>query len=166
MTRALSETEVYLALKKYLDGKGWEILGGQPPGGTNSIPLIELKDHEYKGKGSKGSKKVDLIAFKRPYFLLIELKAFRSESDIAKLREITRSASWRRAFVEALAEKRRLPGALDREPYMDSDRFLVKALGFNQGEAPGPEDFVTFLVGDRISIHIGTGIPDQPRSLL
>ena len=35
----VSETEIYLKLKKELPKKGWILIGGEPPDGTNSMPL-------------------------------------------------------------------------------------------------------------------------------
>jgi hypothetical protein len=163
----LSETEVYVNLKAYLQEKDWEILGGQPPGGTNSIPLIEIKDRDYRGKGSKGSKKIDLVGFREPFFLLVELKESLSESDISKLRDVTGDSVWREAFLVALEEKGRYPKGLQRYLYTRSDSFLVKALGFNAGEGLGPRDFVTFLVGaDTVDVHLGAETPSELKSLL
>ena len=45
----------------------------KPPHGTDHI-VFEMHDSDYVGKGSKGSKKIDLLAYKKHYFLLIELK--------------------------------------------------------------------------------------------
>src|SRR3989344_1915664 len=81
----VSETQIYLTLKKYLPEKGWILVGGEPPDGTNSMPRIELKDDTHLVKGSKGSKKIDLLFFKEGYFLLLELKEMYNFSDVKKL---------------------------------------------------------------------------------
>ena len=52
---------------------GWNILGGEPPGGTDfELPVIEMKGSDLGS--SLGSKKIDLICFKDNFFLLLELK--------------------------------------------------------------------------------------------
>jgi hypothetical protein len=156
----LSETEIYLKLKAFLKNIGWQILGGQPPGGTNVIPLIELKDIAHKDKGSKGSKKIDLIAYKRPYFLLIELKPALDQSDIEKLREVTSQNAWRKAFFVALDEKRVCPKEVNEERYVEDGELLIKALGFNDGQGVGPSDFVTFLVAEEhVTVRVGRDLP-------
>jgi hypothetical protein len=48
------ENVVYKKLKKYLQQQSWIILGGEPPGGTNHIPVIEVRDSLNFEKGSKG----------------------------------------------------------------------------------------------------------------
>ena len=61
-------------MKEYLSKLEWTIVAGDPPHGTDHIPVFEMHDSDYVGKGSKGSKKIDLLAYKKKYFLLIELK--------------------------------------------------------------------------------------------
>lgn len=162
----LSETEIYLKLKSFLLSRSWILLGGQPPGGTNAIPIIEMKDELHKAKGSSGSRKVDLIAYKHPFFLLVELKPSLSRSDISKLREVTSDISWRRAFLRALDEKGVYPKGLSRDKYIENDQFFIRALGFNAGKGKGPDDFVTFLVSDGgIEVHIGRKLTTPIKNL-
>lgn len=148
---SLSETKIYLVLKKWLQEHGWLILGGEPPGGTNVIPVIELKDVEYKNKGSMGSKKIDLVCYKKDYFLLIELKENYSCSDIKKLNEIVGEEKWRKAFVRALKEKQapfisKLFFSLKESEYIEKEDFYIKAVGFNDSKASScPSDFAVFI---------------------
>ena len=148
---SLSETKIYLMLKKWLQKHSWIILGGEPPGGTNAIPVIELKDVEYTNKGSRGSKKIDLVCYKKGYFLLIETKENYSYSDIRKLNEIVGKEKWRRAFTRALKEKR-VPFISDpslflkESEYIEKEDFYIKAVGFNDSRASScPSDFVVFI---------------------
>src|SRR6266496_6729349 len=89
------ENVVYQKLKKYLQEQNWIILGGEPPGGTNHILVIEVRDSLNFEKGSKGSKKIDLVAYTSPFFLLLELKNSYSYSDIHKLNELMKYPSGR-----------------------------------------------------------------------
>src|SRR5438093_2911696 len=99
------EDVVYQKLKKYLQKQDWIILGGEPPGGSNHIPIIEVRDSLNLEKGSKGSKKIDLVAFKSSFFLLLELKRSYSYSDISKLNAMIKHPSGREAFLNALLAK-------------------------------------------------------------
>jgi hypothetical protein len=54
------ESVVYQKLKEYLQQQNWIILGGEPPGGTNHIPVIEVTNSLNLEKGRKGSKKLFL----------------------------------------------------------------------------------------------------------
>jgi hypothetical protein len=103
----MSEEEniVYQKLKDYLQQHSWIILGGEPPGVTNHIPVIEVRDPLNFEKGSKGSKKIVLVAFKLPFFLLLELTASYSSRDIHKLNKLTNYQSAREAFINALLAK-------------------------------------------------------------
>ena len=40
----IEENLIFQILKKYLREQNWIILGGEPPGGTNHIPVIEVRD--------------------------------------------------------------------------------------------------------------------------
>lgn len=163
----LNETQIYIALKEYLSDNYWQILGGEPPGGTDHLPVIELKDPINSEKGSKGSKKVDLICFKESYFLLLELKPRYSFSDVSKLNGITSKQEWREAFLKALEDKKVLPLELtgDRSLYTKDSSYLIKAVGYNEHQPLGPEDFVTFLVGNGVNYSLGKDVPYSIRKL-
>jgi hypothetical protein len=81
----VNEGEVYVAVSRYLRESGWIIIGGQPPAGTDHLPVIEIKDPAHLGKGSKGSFKPDLVAWDGAVLLLVELKPKFSMSDRTKL---------------------------------------------------------------------------------
>lgn len=145
------------------------VLGGEPPGGTDHIPVIEIKDNSNKEKGSKGSKKIDLIAFKDPFFLLLELKKLYANSDVIKLDEITQSSKLRRAFLDALNEKKVLDKhkiKLETSQYLSSSKFFIKSIGYNKSDKLGPEDYITYLVSpDKIETKYGENISDDIKSL-
>jgi len=164
----VSETEIYLKLKKELHKKGWILIGGEPPDGTNSMPRIELKDSSNISKGSKGSKKIDLVFFKGGFFLLLELKEEYDYSDVKKLNEIVQDEKWRKAFIIALKEKKALELkniSIDQQNYIHSNNLLIKAIAYSEGTAKH-DDFVTFIV-DKFgtNLHFGSGISENIKQL-
>lgn len=83
----MNETEVYIATKTVLKQLGLKLIGGQPPNGTDSFPVIEIADPSILSKGSKGSFKPDLIAFcpERQKIVIVECKPEFSLNDVEKL---------------------------------------------------------------------------------
>lgn len=83
----MNETEVYIATKTVLKQFGLKLIGGQPPNGTDSFPVIEIADPSILTKGSKGSFKPDLIAFcpTRQKIVIVECKPEFSLNDVEKL---------------------------------------------------------------------------------
>ena len=86
----MNETEVYMATKIALKQLGLKIIGGQPPNGTDSFPVIEIADGDILDKGSKGSFKPDLIAFHAmtQKIVVVECKPEFSMSDVDKLHQM------------------------------------------------------------------------------
>ncbi len=79
------EMDLYIDLKRYLRSQEWELIGGQPPSGTDHLPVLEMKTHVGAMKGSKESYKPDLVAYKTNQLLIVEIKPSYSASDNAKL---------------------------------------------------------------------------------
>ena len=134
-------------MKEYLSKLEWTIVAGDPPHGTDHIPVFEMHDSDYVGKGSKGSKKIDLLAYKKKYFLLIELKGKYAQSDIKKLDELISNEKWRYSFVNELKSKKiitKIDSDLDIDMYIKSTKFLIKAIGYNYVQKPTPNEFLTF----------------------
>ena len=164
----MQEDEVYLLVKDWLQDRGWKILGGEPPNGTNVIPRLYIKDANYQGKGSKGSKKIDIVTYKNGYFLLIEVKPTRSRSDEKKLNEIVSEKKWREAFINALKERRSFPeGALAEETYVEQKTYLVKTLAYDIRREEPLDDFIHIFVNPlgEISISFGYQISQEIRAL-
>lgn len=92
------EMELYISLKKYLKQQGWSLLGGQPPSGTDHLPLIEIKNQIGEAKGSKFSFKPDLVAYLERQILVVEIKPRFSQSDLKKLQEFSSVESRQNAF--------------------------------------------------------------------
>ena len=167
----LNETEIYLLVKNWLIDKNWQIIGAEPPGGTNHIPRIELHDPEYKLKGSKGSKKIDIVAYKNNFFLLLELKDDYSKisSDVKKLNTIVSEKKWLNAFYKSVSE-RKIPILesleTDLEDVILKKCNLIKAIGYNYNKRLGPDDYISFLIHNKsIIVHIGTKIRTTIRNL-
>ena len=70
----VNENIVYFFCKKLLKKSGIHVFAGEPPGGSDELHRVELKHPNFSEKGSKGSRKFDLIAHHKSTFLLIELK--------------------------------------------------------------------------------------------
>ncbi len=83
----MNETEVYITTNTVLKQLGLKLIGGQPPNGTDSFPVIEIADPSILSKGSKGSFKPDLIAFcpERQKIVIVECKPEFSLNDVEKL---------------------------------------------------------------------------------
>ncbi len=165
----MSEDAVYQKLKEYLKQQNWIILGGEPPGGTNHIPVIEVRNSLNLDKGSKGSKKIDLVAFKSSFFLLLELKYSYSYSDVSKLNELIKYPSGREAFLNSLLAKGLLKSnniRIDYQQYIMSSHYLIKSVGYNASNKLAPEDFITFLVYETfVKPSFGREISDQVKTL-
>lgn len=165
LLKALDENRLYQKVKKYLEDYKWIILGGQPAGGTDHLPIIEIKDYTNPHKGSKGSRKIDLIAFKNPFFLMSELKDSYVDKDICKLNEIADLPRLRLAFFNALREKEILKShhiEIKPQDYVDSGKYLIKSVGYNISSRSAPEDFVTFVLkGEIVKPSFGKQISEE-----
>ena len=91
----MDEDIVYILSKKWFLEKNFIILGGQPPNGSDNIPVIEIKDSFVKEKGSKGSYKPDLVCANSKFIILIECKPVYSFSDKEKLLSIENNITTR-----------------------------------------------------------------------
>ena len=147
---AISETTVYLRVKKHLKSTGWSLLAGQPPSGTDHLPVIEIKDDFESGNGSKGSFKPDLVAWKDDILVFIELKPLFNSPDQAKVENVLKSPLRIQALWEDLTQRR---VKIDTGELLSSRKTqtrVVGGLGYGgtQGEHP---HLWTFLVeGDEV----------------
>ncbi len=162
-----NENKVYQLLKPYVKNLGWIVLGGEPPGGTDHIPVIELKDPTNTGGGSKGSKKIDLVFFKDNYFLLLELKENFAQSDVTKLDEIVCSDVWRKSFFNAIRDKSiHLKHNIPLTEKDETQYTLIKSLGFNKKDGLSLPDYIVFHVdNDEIEIDFGSDIINNIKKL-
>lgn len=100
-----NETQVFISVKEFLVSQGWHVLGGQPPSGTDQLPIIEIKDPGFRGKGSKGSYKPDLVAWHNSCLAIIELKPKFSKSDRDKVSEVLNSPERLSSLWQGLIER-------------------------------------------------------------
>jgi len=153
----MNEGKIYYFLKNYLINKGWNILAGEPPNGSNSVPRIEIRSKNRLGIGSKGSYKIDLISLKLNTLLLIELKPKYNQGDINKLNVVTSERIG--DLFDALKER----CGLNR----DKIKQVVKCIGVNTlGNNTLPSDFLAFLVKGENEIELKYGDNLKPLVLL
>lgn len=101
----MREDEVYFHTKEFLRNSGLTVIAGQPPRGTDRVPVIEIKSPENDRKGSDGSFKPDLVAANEQVILVVECKPRYSSSDVQKLQELRASADRRRKLVEEILQR-------------------------------------------------------------
>lgn len=161
MAGLLSESEIYVYSKRFLRNHGWKLVGGEPPGGSDGLPRVEAKHPDKAEKGSRGSKKVDILAYKGGKLLLLELKSRFDEGDVVKLDELVGELRWRRALHDACLER----NAFQRAGVADGDlphrvlsgAALVKGIGIAHHHEV-PEDYLrlTLHAHDDIDVWIGS----------
>lgn len=151
----MDEGAVYYYAKTILREAGVNVFGGEPPGGSDELHRIELKDPEHGAKGSRGSRKFDLVAHHLGAFILIELKddASKLEGDVRKLDEVVSSDDWIGAFWDNLSERRLLgrrgiPDIGRRELARRKSDLFVRALGAPPSGYQPPDDYILLEVGD------------------
>lgn len=102
----MSEDEIYIYTKEWLIAKGYDILGGQPPNGSDDIPVVEIKKEKNQNKGSKGSFKPDLVAKDSKEILVVECKPKYNKDDEEKLNQVLINKKRQQLFVEELLQRR------------------------------------------------------------
>lgn len=160
MGDVLSESEIYVYSKRFLRNCGWKLIGGEPPGGSNALPRVEAKHPEKEVKGSEGSKKVDVIAYRDGNLLLLELKSTFDERDVMKLNELVSERRWRQSLLEACTER----NAFDRANVQDSNlpqrilsgEALVKGIGLGRYHKV-PRDYVLLVFHSATAVDTEVG---------
>ena len=130
------ETKLYIALKRHLRAREWLLIGGQPPNGTDHLPVLEIKDVNMVSKGSRDSFKPDLVAYKPGKIVIFEIKPKFSASDFEKLQNIENDFSRQASFWEEL-ESRRISddkGVLLKDLKLETD--LIFALAYESPHVP------------------------------
>lgn len=150
--KLLTEGEIYFYLKKYLTLHGWEIIGGEPPDGSDDIRRIEIRNKDHKGIGSTGSLKIDLMCFKGGIVLLIEIKPKYSLSDIEKLNLILNNR------LEDLFSALRERCNIEKTDIKATIKCIANSSMENK---KAPSDFVAFVVdtSNKVRIEKGKDIP-------
>tara|TARA_B110000444_G_C18810630_1_gene582388 strand:- start:245 stop:736 length:492 start_codon:yes stop_codon:yes gene_type:complete len=101
----MNEDEIYLKTKFWFKKKSFQIIAGQPPNGTDSVPVIEIKDVNNLSKGSKGSYKPDLVAVSDLYLVIIECKPDYNSDDEKKLLIIKNDIERKKMLYEELRQR-------------------------------------------------------------
>jgi len=81
------EDLIYILTKKFFLKKNFTLIAGQPPSGSDNLPVIEIKTNK-KEKGSKDSYIPDLVVMNYDYVVIIECKPRFNQGDIDKIDEI------------------------------------------------------------------------------
>ena len=83
----MREDLIYILTKKFFLKKKFTLIAGQPPSGSDNLPVIEIKTNK-KEKGSKDSYIPDLVVMNYDYVVIIECKPRFNQGDIDKIDEI------------------------------------------------------------------------------
>ena len=102
----MNEDQIYLSTKSWFRKNGYLVLAGQPPSGSDSIPVVEIKDFSNLYKGSKGSYKPDLIAKKNDSIVIIECKPKFDLGDKNKLLNIINEDKKKRKIIYGVKLKK------------------------------------------------------------
>lgn len=147
----ISETRVYVLVKQYLIRTYWSVLAGQPPSGTDHLPVVEIKDSSLSGNGSKGSFKPDLIAWKEEKLLFVELKPIFSIGDQIKVEGVLNSPERIDSLWEELIQRNLLVSGGARIDSIRERTQVVGGLGY-AGQAVEHPHLWRFLVEGN-SVH-------------
>ncbi|MGI8493986.1 MAG: hypothetical protein ACR2L1_01570 [Pyrinomonadaceae bacterium] len=142
----IDEDEVYIGTKTLLQNQGWLILAGQPPSGSDHIPVIEIKDYFMTEKGSRKSYKPDLVAYKENKTLLVECKPEHSDEDAIKLTKILTNPLRVQTLFDELYQRNifnRYKIILDRNSFAEN---LCGALAHSGTVIPQTNLFIIYIL--------------------
>ncbi|MDR3448249.1 MAG: hypothetical protein P4M15_00595 [Alphaproteobacteria bacterium] len=122
----MREDEIYVVSKEWFKSRGFIPIAGQPPNGSDNIPVIEIKDPDQLAKGSKGSYKPDLVFANDAYVVLVECKPAFNMGDKLKLEQIAGSLSRQGAFYDELVSRRMLEKSGLKPSYPTKEEFIKK----------------------------------------
>lgn len=152
----ISETGIFISVKSHLLEQGWYVLGGQPPSGTDLLPVIEIRDPTHTGKGSKGSYKPDLVAWHDSKLFVIELKPQFDQPDRDKVNSVLDSPERISSLWQSLIQRNITLGDYGTiNDVRDSTR-LVGGLGYGGAEVEHPELWRFFVNDGKVEVTPGT----------
>lgn len=152
----LNETQVFILVKSFLLDNGWQVLGGQPPSGTDLLPVIEIRDPAHKGKGSKGSYKPDLVAWKDSKLAIIELKPSFNQPDRLKVNEVLASPERTKSLWESLIQRNITLGNFGEISEVQSGSKVVGGLGYGGTKVEHPELWRFFVKDGKVEVTPGS----------
>jgi len=154
--KKLNETLVFISVKTHLISSGWNLIGGQPPSGTDYLPVIEIRDPGYAGKGSKGSYKPDLIAWKKDTLMIIELKPTFDKHDRKKVNEVLNSKSRLESLWEAILQRSiRIQDVTESRSFKEHGQ-IVGGLGYGGKPVEHPELWRFFVDTSGVEVRPGS----------
>ena len=157
----INETQVFMAVKSYLLENDWQVIGGQPPSGTDHLPVIEIRDPMYKGKGSKGSYKPDLIAWNDSKLFIIELKPLFNRPDRDKVNGVLNSPERVGSLWECLIQRNIAVGRYGKISEVRSESRVVGGLGYGGTRVEHPELWRFFVKGGKVEVTPGSFATDN-----
>lgn len=166
----VSETFVYVKVKRELLDRGWTAIAGDSPRGTD-LPPLEVKEPDTVHSLRKNANSVifDLVFGCDDDLLLIECKDRRSKigPDVEKLRKVCRSPEWRESLVKSLRSGPFLKRFnCDLEP-IRSGEALTPCVAHPSNAQSGLEEFVQFRADEGgVDIQIGTDVKQTVRNSL
>jgi len=104
----MREDQVYFYTKEWFQKNGFKIIAGQPPKGSDNIPVLEIKDVNYLDKGSKGSFKPDLVTINSKNIIIIECKPKYDNNDKDKLLSVLFDNNRKLLLYEQLNQRKLL----------------------------------------------------------
>ena len=161
----MREDEIYLLTKRWVIEHDFQILGGQPPNGTDRFPVIEIKSEESVTKGSRTSFKPDLVVATQDLIMIVECKPEFNEADVSKLNEISASGTRLRALVNEIRQRRCLErrdhclAELRDEDLIQRTRFCVSYSG-DHHPASNIYSLVFTVTGSVSTLYLGHKIVD------
>ena len=102
----MNEDQIYISSKIWFKNNNFIILAGQPPNGSDHIPVIEIKESSNIDKGSRGSYKPDLVVQKNNSIIVVECKPRFDKNDQEKLSNIIYSEDRKKELFKELVQRK------------------------------------------------------------
>jgi hypothetical protein len=152
----INETSIFISVKSHLLELGWHVLGGQPPSGTDHLPVIEIRDPTHTGKGSKGSYKPDLVAWHDSKLFVIELKPYYDQPDRVKVNGVLDSPERISSLWQSLIQRNISLGEYGTIKDVRESSTLVGGLGYGGSQVEHPELWRFFVKDGKVEVTPGT----------
>ena len=161
------DTVWYYTTKRFNRGQ-FQVIGGEPPGGSSPYPRIEARHPENTRKGSWGSIKHDIYILYEGRILLCEAKDHpnKTTDDVDRLNDAVSSTLWAGALWDAMDQR----GLINKWDLPQRSEFIAnrhdllrKALVIPPGtDFEPPEDFVLIETDDyQTTVRDGDDFPDD-----
>ena len=152
----LNETQIFITVRNYFLENDWQVIGGQPPSGTDYLQVIEIRDPSYKGKGSNGAYKPDLIAWHEFNLFIIELKPSFNQPDRDKVNEVLQSPERVKSLWESLIQRNISVGEFGQISAVQGKSRVVGGLGYGGTTVEHPELWRFFVKDGKVEVTPGS----------